>query len=651
MRELSAWITFPTPNWNTDRQEAIGPSVLIRFNGPAAPLKQVGKVVPPGLIKISPDVQGQWKWVDAKGIEFFPAGGWLPPGGYHFEIAPEGLATDCRIKDASDFGRLRRSPRLQANFRQRDYYVDPRTPDLQQLTTTVTFSQPVSLEQIREKFSVTSVTGIEIFQPGSQAQILADPKDPMRFYLRSPLMEPGDKEDLILFRFEEGISALSGGTPTTKPAETKLTAYSKDSMFFVETVASMLRKTREGEPEQNVLVELSVPTDPQSVAAKVEAWKLPKERRDGRGRLIQWTKENVSDELLAESEKLRLQLVTNPDAPAWSSVLAFRVPQQPGGKVFIKMPAKTAGLGGFITPEEYRGITTLPEIPREVAFIGKGGLLALNGERKISVQSRGIDHLRYTFARVQTEQINHLVSQTGGSFESLYFRGRFGLANLSDYEHSIQTIVKKDAYGRNYTSLDFSPFVQATQPGAKPKRGLFYVTMEGVRPRTPEDGEAVKGSPDHDWIPLSPRSRASNRYRRTSGSTYPLGDKTGDRRFILVTDLGLIMKEAADGSRFVYVKSFEPEAPVKDVKISVLSKNGTVLKKVRSNANGRDELPSLRGLQREMTPVALIAQTGDDLAFIPWDRYDRMLENSRFSVGGVAYSEANALQASLFSRS
>ncbi len=82
--------------------------------------------------------------------------------------------------------------------------------------------------------------------------------------------------------------------------------------------------------------------------------------------------------------------------------------------------------------------------------------------------------------------------------------------------------------------------------------------------------------------------------------------------------------------------------------ISVLSKNGTVLKNTTTDASGRAELPSLRGLLREKAPVALVAAKGDDLAFIPWAKNDRHLDVSRFDVGGVAYSEGSALSASLF---
>ncbi len=651
VRFLKTSISPSSPSWNEQEQRANGSALDVHFSGPAAPLDQVGKTLRAGAVRISPEVAGEWKWLRADRLAFFPTAGWLPPGRYTLAAGEGLLAEDCELAEDASFRDDWWANDLSARFSDRNYYIDPATPALQQLVTTVDFSQPVSVEEARRCFSVTSVTGIEIFQHGSKAQLLPEPKNPMRFYLRSPLMKPGDKEDLVLFSFKEGLNAVTGGSPTDENLETKLTAYSRDSAFFVDSIGNMLRKDAAGEPEQSVYVVLSIPAQTAQVAKAVQAWILPPELKEKNGRTIWWTKENVTDEILAQARKLELEQIISPDAPPMETVIAFRTAQQPSGRVFIKIPKDTAGPGGFITPEDFREVTVLPEIPKEAGLMGSGGLMALNGERKISVQSRGIDHLRYTVARVQTAQINHLVSQTNGSFSSPRFRSGFGFENVSDYQQTVQPIVKSGDYSVNYSAFDFSPLIKANQPGAKPEHGLFQLTLEGVRARMPEDGAADDGAPDKDWIPL-PYNRNLDEddygYRDDSGSRYPLGDQTRDQRFILVTDLGLIMKEAADGSRFIYVQSFAARAPVEGVEISVLSRNGTVLKNATTNATGRADLPSLRGLQREQEPVALIAKKGDDLAFIPWAKSERLVDTSRFDVGGVAYSENSALEASLF---
>ena len=645
-RMVGASIHFNTPGWNVEDQKPNGPAVTVHFGGPAAPLAQVGKSVEPGLIRMNPEVQGEWKWANAQRLEFFPTAGWMPPDGYQFLARPGLLADDCQLEENTHFGRIRNAPRLSGSFQDRNYHIDPTTPGLQQLMTTVTFSQPVSLDEARRYFSVASVTEIEIFQAGSQAQILPEPEDPRRFYLRSPLMKPGDKEDLILFNFAAGMKPVTGGRPTENEIQTRLTAYSRDSLFFIDSIGSMLRKTRDGDPEQALLVQLSIPAMPASVAKSIEAWKLPPEERDENGRLIPWTKENIGEDVLAMSQKMDIDLVTTPGAPPMEQGLAFRVAQQPGGKVFITLPKGTAGPGGFVTPEDYREVTTLHSIPREVSVMGNGGLLALNGERKISVQSRGIDHLRYTVARVKTAQINHLVSQTRGSFESPSFYGGFGFENISDYGQTVQAIARQSEYAVNYSSFDFTPLIHGADSG----RGLFYLTIDAVRPRTADDGVAAGNSRDLGWLPLTPESSRNHGYTHRSDSdiSYPPGDRMRDGRFILVTDLGLIMKEAADGGRAIFVQSFSARGPVDGVEISVLAKNGRVLKTATTDAAGMAGISTLRGLERELTPVALVAKKGDDLAFIPWAKSERLIDSSRYDVGGVRYSDAAALTAALF---
>lgn len=653
-RSVGARIQLINPTWDEARQRPAGPAVMIDFSGPAAPLDRVGKTLAADAVNFMPEVPGTWKWESSARLFFFPAGGWLSPGRYKFMAKAGLLAGDCELLTGTDFDSNHASPPLTASFQDRTYYVDPATPALQQLTTTVWFSQPVAVEEAQRALSVVSVTGTQIFQPGSKPQVIADPKNPLRFYLRSPLMQPTEKEDLVRFSFNNGLRARSGGAATVEELETKLTAYSKYSNFFFQSASSILRKTSTGDPEQAILVELSIPGDTASLAKSVQAWKLPPEQKDKNHRIIEWTPDNVSDEVLAKSEKVVLERIATPDAPPMELGIAFRMAPQAKARIYLKVPKNTAGLGGFVTAEDWMVITTLREIPKEVLLMGKGGLLALNGERKLGVQSRGLDHLRYSVARVQTSQINHLISQTNGSFASPKFRGNFGLENISEFERTVQPIVRKTEHSANYSSFDLTPLLNGGQVGAVARHGLFHLTVEGVRPRTPEDGEVEEGFPDKEWLTLAgPQVRyhqeeEDGNYEGEDAYTLRRGDILRDERFVLVTDLGLIMKESAEGNRVIYVQSFSHRVPVEGVEISVLSVNGTILKTATTNAVGRAEIHSLRGLQREKVPVALLARKGDDLAFIPWGKREQQLDTSRFDVGGVSYSEKSALSAALF---
>ncbi|MEO6788115.1 MAG: MG2 domain-containing protein, partial [Chthoniobacteraceae bacterium] len=178
--------------------------------------------------------------------------------------------------------------------------------------------------------------------------------------------------------------------------------------------------------------------------------------------------------------------------------------------------------------------------------------------------------------------------------------------------------------------------------------------VEGVRRRTADDAEPTDSDPDPEWIALSGEdARERNNGRRHLGDDEEEDEAkdnggTGDTRFVLITDLGLIVKRNADGTRDVFVQSFKERAPIAGVHLTALGKNGSTLAEADTDAQGRAALPVLDGLMREKKPVALIARRGADLAFIPWAKDDRQIELSRFDIGGVNRSDATALDAFLF---
>ncbi|HSJ04776.1 MAG TPA: MG2 domain-containing protein, partial [Verrucomicrobium sp.] len=120
------------------------------------------------------------------------------------------------------------------------------------------------------------------------------------------------------------------------------------------------------------------------------------------------------------------------------------------------------------------------------------------------------------------------------------------------------------------------------------------------------------------------------------------------RRFILVTDLGLLVKRNADGSREVFVQSIQRGEPVDNAKVIVLAKNGEFITEGVTTGGGHLHLDSVEHLKREKTPVAIIARLGNDVAFIPFDRPDRLVDFSRFDTEGVLASQKETLDAFVF---
>ena len=655
-RTLEAWVQWAQPSWNEQTQKVSGFPLAIHFSGAAAPVGLVGKPALAGTVTVSPEVPGVWKWTSSETLTFEPQGGWMPPRAYDFKLGADTFAPDCTIswrnRDWNDW----RTPRLTASFGEKSFYVDPTTPALQQTVATVTFSQPVSREEIVHHLAVVNMSETPLFAPGGKPQVIADEKNPLRFFLRSPLIKPGEKEDLIRFQIAPGLRAMSGGDPTSEEIVTKITSPSRYSAFFFKEARAQLVTDKEGESRQFIFLESSTAASGTTNAKAALAWQLPPPMKNKEGEEEPWTPDNVTPDVLAKSKRVQLEFVPGENAPPTASVFGFHLAPQSPARLCVRIPKETPAPGGFVTREDFTAIVDVPMFPREARVLGHGGILALNGERKLSIKSRGYENLRFTLARVPAGQINHLVSQTEGRFEAPEFQGAFDWSDIAHFHHSVQPIAKKNEHEANYSAFDFGPaLAQADPANEDAQRGLFYLSVEGVRRRTSDDAKPTDKDPDSEWIAMAntkTHERQNNSHRRYHGEedeeeTVNRGDSS-ESRFVLITDLGLIVKRNADGTRDVFVQSFKERAPIAGVKLTALAKNGDTLGEAETDALGRAALPALDGLKREKKPVAIVARKGSDLAFIPWAREDRQVELSRFDVGGVPASQTNALDAFLF---
>ncbi|HVE87221.1 MAG TPA: alpha-2-macroglobulin, partial [Myxococcales bacterium] len=258
---------------------------------------------------------------------------------------------------------------------------------------------------------------------------------------------------------------------------------------------------------------------------------------------------------------------------------------------------------------EFETTVKVPPFPQEVAILHEGALLGMTGEKKLSVMARDVQALQFEVGRVIPTQINHLVSQTSGHFAHPSFNGyTFNEDNIVERFSEVRALEPTGRGKAQYAAFDFNPRL------GPDKRGLFFFKVRA-------------------WDP---------NYHRPSGPE--------DSRLILVTDLGLLVKDNADGSHDVFVESIGKGEAASGAVVTVLGKNGIPVLTQTSDADGHASFPKLTDFKREQEPVAWMVRRGEDLAFMPVDRGDRQLNFSRFDVGGIyGASSPDRLNAFLFS--
>lgn len=631
--------------------------LTVEFSLPVAPLEKIGKE-PGGGVVMSPAVAGKWLWKDSRTLVFTPQEiHWVPATSYAVMIAAEEV-TALRVLDHPKIEFT--TERLAAQLCDFNFYTNPQEPEVHQVVGELRLNYPATLEEVTRQARLEVLGGTALFAPaaeGTRSLTLTMGEGPQQFYLRSRNLLIPPKEDFVKLSVLAGLKSSRGGEALTAAAEIKTRVPDKFTNFSLSNVETEIIRTDEGEPQQILFVDSTAELESSEVASRIQVWW----RHD-------WANEdkNKLDAEIAAASVVKLTAVEG-EAPL-TTRHAFRFTEPRPGALLIRVAAGVKAPGGFELGERYESQALVPEFPKEVKILGKGNILALGGARKLMVQSRKVDHLRFTVGRVPVSQIQHLVTQNDyGDFTTPKMNSSFPEASLVQRWRKIVPIQRENDWQSARTEFDFNETPGVTAPEELVGgRGIFFVKAESVKKLTPlvEDatvfgrieapeterddhpsydaGEGVHGVADGWEV-----DQQSEESEESEGDDEGSGAANG--RFVMITDLGLISKAGADGGRDVFVMSLSTGQPVAGVTLKALARNGTVLKEAITGEDGRAALPDLSGFVDERKPVALLAMKETDVTFLPLrERQLPAMDFSRFDIAGVMSSRQKAVEGFVF---
>jgi alpha-2-macroglobulin len=606
--------------------------VTVKFNVSVARLDAVGKTA--AGVTLTPAHEGAWKWNTDKLLVFTPTKDWPAAREFTVKLDPAQLPKEVALKESKWTGT---TPPLQVALTGSEFEIDPRDPSLQNVVVGFTSTHPLDKAQIERLVSLEVVGGSKIFdRKGQKPDVLfsvTEGKLQREFWIRTARIQVPVKEDFVKITLHKELASTLGGGSLTADVTSKVRVPDIDSGFKITEANTEILKTEDGEPEQFLFINTEGYATTENLIKHLGVWQEPEDFtiKDAQGNNVAPAVNDVTTDLLRKYAPVTLkpvELELSDDHPA-TTRHAFKFITEKQGRLFVRITKGVDALGGFRLGQEFRSFEDTPDFPKEVQLLGKGGILALNGERKLSLQSRGVPFLRVNMARVPARQVNHLVVMTEGDFANPYFTmgDNFDESNIAHFLRRVQPVAMKNEYQACYSMIDFASALQAPDSSdADASRGLFFLTAEGVEPVEDSKKRTEGDDVQDDWQVM---------------------DQASTKRFVLVTDLGLMVKKNADGSRDVFVQSIKSGDPVNGVTITVLAKNGEYLLQ-QTTADGHVLLPDVGKFQREKRPVAIIATQGNDLSFLPFERPDRLLDFSRFDIGGVLASEKEALEAFVF---
>jgi len=626
------------------------PTLDLRFSESAARLEDLKKTSLAG-VRLDPPLAGKWMWANDQHLFFKPAEDWPADQKFKIIFDKKFLPPQVLVERLSyEFT----TPPFEIAIKDLQLYQDPANPTQRQITATLELTHSVEPGELDRYLQLLMIGGSTIFPPNDPAPHFALTYGLHKriAYLRSSNVTLPEKEDFLKLELSKGVRTAQGGAKTSQATEDKLRIPSNGTAFQIESIAGTIARSKNGEPEQIVILNTTADISSSELAKAIQIRLLPKreaettEETDSQSSDSETTDQsNTSDENAqsAESEEdessettesdqaskwqsptdvpddvleqaKRIEFTVVPSEKAQDRQHAFKIRVESKGELYVRVAKGVRASGDYPLAEDYNAIVAVPQLPREVQIEGQGGLLALNGDRKLSIRSRALAGIEFEVARVATTQINHLVSQTQGRFEDPEFRDShlFNQENISRIAVEQQPIALENKWKSNYSAFDFSEHLRKPADGGS-ERGLFFLTARG-------------------WDPAKKKPITS----------------VNDSRFLLVTDIGILTKKNTDGSSDVFLMSIKNGQPINGATVDILGKNGVPIQTAKTAADGHCSFPSVEKSECEKTPVAYVARSGEDIAFMPFGREDRILNFSRFEIEGAENIVPEGLDAFVF---
>jgi len=623
--------------------------LVLNFSAAAGPLAQVGKEVKD--IVLTPALAGRWVWATPKQLEFTPAEDWPIGVRYTVALGDKSLAPQFVITNREI---AFESPRFQVSIASAEFYQDPVQLSLRKAVFSVDFSHPVKPEEFERRLTLVAdgaAQGTFTREQNLQKLSVTYDKHRLKATVHSEALPIPAQTASLTLRIAEGVAAQRGGNPTGGAVMRALAIPGLYSLQITE-LKQLIVTGENGEPETLLRFGAGMAVHEKEMARAVSVWQLPA-KHPSKGPAYAWSDPAEVDAAVLKQAQ-RVALTPLPGEREIVDAHSFKFRADAGSYLLVRVQKGLKSAGGYQLGAVRDEILKVKRFAPELAIMSKGSLLALSGEKKLPILVRDLPGVRVEIGRLLPQQLQHLVTQSQGTMSKPEFLSGITPDNLTErFEKKFSLNLKP---GRShYESIDFNDYLRAD---AASRRGVFLLSVRGFDPKA----EAPKAAEEATIAPPRPNTdmegEGEGEGEVESGAPDSEDERSarvdprtiGDSRLVIVTDLGIVAKLAADGSRDVFVQSIASGQPVAGVNIEIWARNGSVLTSQATDASGRARLPSLKGMQREKAPAVLVARKAGDLSFLALNRSERSLDTSRFDVGGIVTSgAANQLRAYLFS--
>lgn len=531
-------------------------------------------------ISLYPPIRGKWMQMDSDALQFTPETNWIPDKKYEVCFSPNLFIPNISLEKTQT---VFNAPSFEGYSLSSEFYEDPMHPNIKKAVASFEFTYPITTEdkEIRNAVQVQTLKGEDInftyrlSDANTKLHILSDP---------IKIKEEPDFIKIVVSKLPNAHNKVS----FPKPLEQVVSVPSLSTFFNVKKIHTEIVKNplENDRLEQILFLEFSTAVDSNSLNKYLSVYSTTQPCYKIKEKF------NRKDPSLSQMRFQKLSLQNKEEKTAFSKKYAYKYElKQQNACLVIRLEAGLKSIEGFRRQKEEKIILNAANYPVEAKIALDGSLIPLQGEKTLPLVSRGLSELSVKIARIRPEDLNHLITQSNSNFTSPYFYNyNFDEENISEIFNkkiSINMINPAEEY---YSSLDLTQYFEN-------KKGVFLIEVEGIE----------------------------NEYPRTAK----------DKRLIVITNLGALVKDNADNSHQLFVAHIQTGEPVKKAQVSVLGKNGLPVLTQITNDQGMVYFPSFKDFTHSQEPIAYKIIKDQDISFLPINQSDRMIDTSSFDVGGV----------------
>jgi hypothetical protein len=600
--KISVKVYGPSESFKARVNNRLPDPLRIRFGKSVVNLSLMGKVIKDG-IKMSPPLKGDWKWVGDRRLKFQPLKPWAADEEYTIRLSDKLFADYVRLRT---YKLSFKTAKFKGKIEELKLHQDPKNPKVHKVVATIAFTYPVDTKNMEKNISLSGggheYKKIITFGPNMQ-----------KIFVHSEPVQILDSSYHIKLEVDDNIKTPHGGVDLDSSLDSKVRIPEFSSFFKLRDTSTRIVENpkKQNIPEQILFLDFTTGVSKVDLMNHLDVYVLPSynpiqgdknsERNNRQSRMYHWSNvKEVTDDVLSKSKKLSLVHLEQGSENTGLHSFRYDIPEVKNRYLYVRVKKGLQSESGFALDDTVKKILSVPKYTKEVKITLDGALLTTKGEQKLSFLSRGVKGLEIEIGRLMPGQINHLITQTKGNFINPNFREKYTFNENNIVEKFKETRVINVYHPQKavYSSVNLSRYT-------KNRQGIYFVKVRA-------------------WNP------------ETKNTTSP-----SDSRLIIVSDMGLLVKDNADKTHDLFVVSIKGGYPVSNAKVEVLGQNGLAVLTRYTDGNGHASLPNLDDFEDDKKPVAYLVTKGRDLSFLPVSQSDRRINYSRFKIGGEHTTNSN----------